>query len=341
MPQTRRRCVADPDYLFAMNPMLQRLVERNALRHHAHHAAGDGTLSSYAIAKSYHRIRSAAISGVKDLLMTAAGVLCAAFALEGFLLPTGFIDGGATGIALLGTVLTPFPLWLLLGLVNAPFIYVAYRLMGKEFAYRTMASIAALALITATVHFPEVTHDKLLVAIFGGFFLGAGIGLAVRGGSVIDGTEVLAIALSRLLHITMGDVITLINILIFAAAATLLSIETAMYSLITYLAASKTMDFVIEGIEEYMGVTIISPKHDEIQRMLVQELGRGVTVYMGKRGYRKGGGTYEVDIIYCVITRLELHKVTHEVEKIDPNAFLVMSSVKDTKGGIVKRRRLH
>ena len=333
--------IGDLFYLFAMNRMLQRLIERNAHRHHAHRAAGDGTYSDYAIAKAYHRLRTSTISSAKDVFLTLCGIFSAAFAIEGFLLPAGFIDGGATGIALLGTILSPLPLWLLLGVVNAPFIYIAYRLLGKDFALRTIGSITVLAFVTATVHFPEVTHDKLLVAIFGGFFLGAGIGLSVRGGSVIDGTEVLAITLSRLLHVTMGDVITMINILIFSVVAMLLSIETAMYSLITYLAASRTMDFVIEGIEEYMGVTIISPKHEEIQRMLTQEMGRGVTVYQGKRGYRKGGGSYEVDIIYCVITRLELHKVTHEVEKIDPNAFLVMSSVKDTKGGIVKRRRLH
>ncbi|HMC96444.1 MAG TPA: YitT family protein, partial [Flavobacteriales bacterium] len=259
--------------------------------------------------------------------------------LKSFLMPEDFIDGGATGLALLGTVITPLPLPVLLLIMNAPFIWVAYRTMGREFAWRTALSIGALALVTATVTFPDVTHDKLLIAVFGGFFLGAGIGLAVRGGSVIDGTEVVAIWLSRKLHVTIGDVITVMNVFIFAAAAKLISVETALYSMVTYLAASRTVDFVVEGIEEYIGITIISPKHDEVKHMLVEDLGRGVTIYQGKRGYRKGGGSYEVDIIYCVITRLEIHKVTHEVERIDPNAFLIMSSVKDITGGIVKKRR--
>jgi uncharacterized membrane-anchored protein YitT (DUF2179 family) len=178
------------------------------------------------------------------------------------------------------------------------------------------------------------------VAVFGGFFLGAGIGLAVRGGAVIDGTEVLAIYLSRKLGTTIGDIIILINVIIFSTAAYFLSIEVAMYSMITYLSASKTLDFLVEGLEEYIGVTIISRQCEEIRQMIINTMGRGVTVYSGKRGYGKQGEMSETDIIYTVITRLELNKLNTEIEKIAPDAFVVMSSVKDTKGGMIKKRPL-
>lgn len=172
------------------------------------------------------------------------------------------------------------------------------------------------------------------------FFLGAGIGLSIRGGAVIDGTEVLAIYLSRKAGTTVGDIIILINILIFSAAAYLLSIEAALYSMVTYLAASRTLDFVIEGIDEYTGVTIISTHNEDIKQMIINTMGRGVTVYNGKQGFGKKGETREIDIIYTVITRLELNKLNLEIMRIDKNAFVVMSSVKDTKGGMIKKRPL-
>ncbi len=172
------------------------------------------------------------------------------------------------------------------------------------------------------------------------FFLGAGIGLSVRGGAVIDGTEVLAIFLSRKLGTTIGDIIILINIIIFGAAAYFLSVEIALYSMVTYLSASKTLDFIIEGIEEYMGVTIISSHNEEIREMIVSTIGRGVTVYNGKRGFGKSGESKNIDIVYTVVTRLELNRLNAEIEKIDPNAFVVMSSIKDTKGGMIKKRPL-
>jgi uncharacterized membrane-anchored protein YitT (DUF2179 family) len=217
---------------------------------------------------------------------------------------------------------------------------MGYKVVGKRFAVKTTIAITGLAVVIATIHFPIITNDKLLVAIFGGFFLGGGIGMAVRGGSVLDGTEVLAIFLSRRFGTTMGDVILIFNILIFSVAAYLLSVETALYSIITYLAASKTVDFIIEGIEEYIGVTIISDKSVEIRRMIIEVMERGVTVYQGKRGFGTHGETKNTDIIYSVITRLELNKLNTEIQKIDDKAFVVMNSVKDTRGGMIKRRPL-
>jgi uncharacterized membrane-anchored protein YitT (DUF2179 family) len=179
------------------------------------------------------------------------------------------------------------------------------------------------------------------VAIFGGFFLGAGIGFAIRGGAVIDGTEVLAIYLSRKFGTTIGDIIIVINVMIFGAAAYFLGMEIALYSMITYLAASKTLDFIVEGLEEYIGVTVVSDKNEEIRQMIINKMGRGVTVYSGKSGYGKRGEMKETDILYTVITRLELNKLNSEIEKIEPSAFVVMNSVKDTKGGMIKKRPLH
>ncbi len=296
--------------------------------------------SSYLLAKRVRKVQILSITWLKDILLIFFGILSAAFGLKSFLLPNLFIDGGATGIALLITEILHWNLALTILFVNTPFVILGFRLIGTQFAVKTAAAIVCLSLVMATFTFPDITHEKILVAIFGGFFLGAGIGLSVRGGAVIDGTEVLAIYLSKKLGTTVGDIITLLNIIIFSAAAYLLSIETAMYSMITYLAASKSVDFIIEGIEEYTGITIISPHSEEIRKMIIHKLGRGVTIYKGKRGFGSHGHREDMDIIYTVITRLEISKLNTEISIIDPNAFVVMNSIKDTRGGMVKKRPL-
>ena len=277
---------------------------------------------------------------IKNFILITLGIFSAAFGFKGFLLTNHFIDGGATGISLLISALTKIPLYILIICVNIPFIILAHQVMGRQFAIKTAMAIAGLALVLAFVTFPNVTDDNLLVAIFGGFFLGAGIGFAIRGGAVIDGTEVLAIFLSRKVGATIGDIIIVINVLIFGAAAYFLGVEIALYSMITYLSASKTLDFIVEGIDEYIGVTIVSSQSEEIRQMIINKMGRGVTVYTGKSGYGKRGETSDVEIIYTVITRLELNKLNTEIEKIEPDAFVVMNSVKDTKGGMIKKRPL-
>lgn len=297
-------------------------------------------VSNFRLAKGLREFKMTFIGILKDFAFIILGVLSAAFGLKGFLLTNHFIDGGATGISLLVSALTPIPLWLLITCINIPFIFMGYKTIGKSFAIKTIIAISALAACIATIDFVDVTQDNLLVAVFGGFFLGAGIGLTVRGGAVIDGTEVLAIYLSKKFGTTLGDVIIAINVLIFSTAAYLLSVEIALYSMLTYLAASKTLDFVVDGIEEYTGVTIISSHNEEIRSMIINKMGRGVTVYNGKRGYGKTGESKEIDIIYTVITRLELNKLNTEIQKIDTNAFVVMSSIKDTKGGMIKKRAL-
>jgi uncharacterized membrane-anchored protein YitT (DUF2179 family) len=236
--------------------------------------------------------------------------------------------------------LTSYPLSVLIIIINVPFIILGYFQIGKSFAVKSVFAIVGLALALTLIDYPIITSDKLLIAVFGGLFLGAGIGLSVRGGCVLDGTEVLAIYLSRKTGLTIGDLLLIFNIIIFSIAAHLLSIEIALYSILTYFAASKTIDFIIEGVEEYIGVTVISTHSEEVRVMITEEMGRGVTIYKGKRGFGKlGENLSQVDIIYSVITRLEINKLQTEIEKIDPNAFIVMNSVKDLKGGMIKKRQ--
>ncbi len=298
--------------------------------------------SRYQRAKEAYRFRVLSFRAFKDMLLLLAGILSAGFGLESFLLPNSFIDGGATGISLLTAEVTRWPLALLLVLINIPFMLLAYRQMGKVFTIKTISAIIGLSLCITFIHYPVITSDKLLVAVFGGFFLGAGVGLAMRGGGVLDGTEVLAVFVSRKTNISVGDIILLFNIVIFSVAARLLSIETALYSILTYLAASKTVDFLIEGIEEYTGVTIISPKSEEICIMITEKMGRGFTVYKGTRGYGKRGHVTasDMDIVFTVVTRLEVSRLRAEIDTIDPYAFVVMQSLKDTKGGMIKKRPL-
>jgi uncharacterized membrane-anchored protein YitT (DUF2179 family) len=323
-----------------MKRFLKQFITNRILQRQTTDANGQPLYSAYLLAKGYRELKVTVKRNIKDVILITAGIFSASFGFKGFLLTNSFIDGGATGISLLISALTKIPLSILLICINIPFIILGYKILGKQFAFKTMAAISGLALCVATVDFPNVTNDNLLVAIFGGFFLGAGIGLAVRGGAVIDGTEVLAIFLSRKFGTTLGDIIIVINVIIFSTAAYFLSIEVALYSMLTYLAASKTLDFIVEGIEEYTGVTIISTHSDELRQMIVDKLGRGITVYSGKRGFGKSGATKDRDILYTVVTRLELNKLTTEIEKLDPNAFVVMSSVKDTKGGMIRKRPL-
>ncbi|MFC2129999.1 YitT family protein [Bacteroidota bacterium] len=278
---------------------------------------------------------------IKDSLIIILGILSAGFGLKGFLLPNAFIDGGVMGISLLVSIKTAIPLALLVVIINIPFLLFGFTQVSKWFVFKSFFAIAGLALALLFIEYPVITTDKLLVAVFGGFFLGAGIGLAIRGGSVIDGTEILAIYLSKKIGFSIGDFITFINIIIFSTAAFLLSIEQALYAILTYLAASKTADFVIEGVDEFTGVNIISEFSDEIRQMITNELGRGVTVFTGKRGYTKEGEVPEpIDIIHTVITRLEISRLKKEVAKIDPKAFLTMMTINDTKGGMIKKKSM-
>ncbi len=271
---------------------------------------------------------------IHDSFFILIGIISAGFGLKGFLLPNMFIDGGVMGISLTIAELTEIPLSILIVAVNLPFLILGFSTISRQFAIKSIIAIILLAVSVHFFPFPIITEDKLLIAVFGGFFLGSGIGLAIRGGSVIDGTEVLAVFISRKTSLTIGDVIMLFNILIFSIASYVFTIEIALYAMLTYLAASKTVDFVVSGIEEYLGVTIISQKNEEIRLAIIENLGRACTVYSGKRGK----SLENTDIIYTLITRLELAKLQTEIDKIDKDAFIVMHSIKDAKGGMIKKR---
>lgn len=297
--------------------------------------------SRYQRAKRSWQKQRSAWGIARGALFMLLGVLSAGFGLRGFLMPNDFIDGGVTGISLLINAKTKFPLAWLIILINIPFILLGWKQISRWFSIKSILAITLLAIVVALAPYPQVTDDPLLVSVFGGFFLGAGIGLTIRGGAVIDGTEILAIFLSRKRSLSVGDFILVFNIIIFSVAAYLLSVDIALYAILTYLAASKTVDFILEGVEEFTGVTIISNRPEEIATFIRQKMGRGLTIYSGKRGFGKRGESYmATDILFTVVTRLEISRLTNEIEKIDPNAFVVMHSIKDSKGGMVKKRPL-
>jgi uncharacterized membrane-anchored protein YitT (DUF2179 family) len=320
-----------------MNPFISKILV-DVARKKIKKKQGSTTVSDEQILPIVRNLQIELSHTIKDSIFIIIGVFAAGFGLKGFLLPNQFIDGGATGISLLLENITKIDLSYLLILVNIPFIILASRTFNLKFAIRSILAIALLAIVVHYVDYPIITEDKLLIAVFGGFFLGLGIGMSMRGGSVIDGTEVLAIFLSRKLSLTIGDVLLIINIIIFSFGAYILSIETALYAILTYLAAAKTVDFVVDGVEEYVGVTIISNHHEELRIMLIEKLRRACTIYAGKGGFGAHGKSYDKDIIYTVVTRLELAKLQTEIDKIDKNAFVIMGIVKDLKGGMIKRK---
>ncbi len=278
----------------------------------------------------------------KEGLLIVLGVMAATFGLRAFLLPNGFLDGGVTGISLIVAETTSWPLSILIVLINIPFLLMGFSSIGRIFATKSIVAILMLALAVHFLPFPSITDDKLLISVFGGFFLGLGIGLSVRGGAVIDGTEVLAVFISKKTALTIGDVILVFNVIIFSVAAYVFSINTALYAVLTYMAASKTVDFVVSGVEEYIGVNIISNHSEEIRLAIIENLGRGCTIYKGKKGFaQRGESLEEIDIVYTLVTRLELARLQTEIDKIDHQAFVIMHKIRDAKGGMIKKRPLH
>ena len=278
-----------------------------------------------------------------DLGLIIAGVIIAGFALQGFLVPNKFFDGGVTGVSLLVHEIYHFNIAYVIVLANIPFIIMGLYSISRSYAVKTLLCIVLLGLCLLYIPYPVITSDKLLVSIFGGFFLGLGIGLTMRAGAAIDGIEVLAVYTLRRTSFTITEIILGLNVIIFSIAAFKFGIPTALYSMLTYFAASKTIDYVIEGIEAYTGVTIISGKSEIIKDRLVNELGRGITIYKGQRGFLPGKFEEHSDcnIIFTVITRLELRKLKNLVSEIDQNAFVFASTIKEAFGGVLKRRHRH
>jgi uncharacterized membrane-anchored protein YitT (DUF2179 family) len=285
---------------------------------------------------------------IKDTISVLIGIAFATVGLEFFIVPNHLLDGGVTGISLLLSFITKMDVSIFIFVINLPFIFMGYKQVGKLFAYKTFLAIMTLSvflLIMHSFHPTAVTKEPILIAVFGGICLGAGIGFAMRGGCVIDGTEVLALFLTRKTSMQVGEIILIINVVIFGVAAALQGIETALYSILTFMAASKTVDFLTNGIEEYTGVTIISEESDKIRKQIIIQLGRGVTIYGGKRGLRgkkaQESGMNNRDIIYTVVTKLELTKVRAIVDEFDKSSFVTTHSISSVRGGMVKARKLH
>lgn len=285
---------------------------------------------------------------IRDTFSILVGIGFATLGLEFFIVPNHLLDGGVTGISLLLSFITKMDVSIFIFLINVPFIFLGYKQVGRWFAIKTFMAIMTLSIVLLVLHSfhpSAITKEPILIAVFGGICLGAGIGFAMRGGCVIDGTEVLALYLTRKTSMQVGEIILIINVLIFAVAAVVQGLETALYSILTFMAASKTVDFLTNGIEEYTGVMIISEESDKIRKQIITQLGRGVTIYSGKRGLRgkkaQESGLNNRDILYTVVTKLELTKVRNIVEEIDNTCFITTHSISSVRGGMVKERKLH
>jgi uncharacterized membrane-anchored protein YitT (DUF2179 family) len=283
------------------------------------------------------------IAHIKDAAYIISGILICGFALKSFLVPNAFFDGGVTGISLLIHELYHINIAIVIVTANLPFIILGIFQVNGRFAWKTLAAIIGVGICLQFVNYPIITSDKLLVCIFGGVFMGTGVGLAIRGGCALDGIEVLALFTLKRSSFTISEIILGINIIIFCIAAFEVSLPTALYSIMTYYAASHMINFVIEGLEEYTGFTIISGKSELIKEKLVMDLGRGITIYKGERGFLKESYqvSHPVDIIFTVVTRLEIRRLRNIVQSIDPNAFMFTGTIKEAAGGVLKKRARH
>lgn len=280
---------------------------------------------------------------IQDALLILSGVIIAAFALKGFMVPNHFFDGGITGISLLVHEIYHINLNIVIFVFNLPLIAIGYVTVGKRFALRTLLGVVLLGICLWLLPVVPMTSDKLLISIFGGVFMGIGVGLVMRAGAALDGMEVLALYTLKKTSFTITEIILGFNVLIFAIAALKFGIETALYSILTYFAATRSIDYVVEGLQAFTGVTIISGNSEAIKHQIVNELGRGITIYKGERGFLPG--KFEVsancDIIFTVITRLELRKLKNVVYEVDPNAFVFANTIKEASGGVIKRKQGH
>lgn len=277
---------------------------------------------------------------LKNLLHIISGAALAVLAMRGFMIPNRFMDGGVTGISILLHEIFHINISVLVIVLNAFFIYLGYRRIGKTFAVQTAIAVILLSLGLFFVHINPITNDKLLIAIFGGILIGTGVGLVIRGGGVIDGAEVIAVFTKRRTGFSNSEIIMLFNTIIFGVAALQFGIETAMYSIITYFTATRATEYVVDGIEEFTAINIISGQQDEIKSFLVNELGKGITVYKGERGYLPGSFDIRTDceIIVTIVTRLEIKQIEDTVKTIDPKAFMYVQRIKEATGGILKAK---
>ncbi|WP_145131757.1 YitT family protein [Paenibacillus sp. Y412MC10] len=288
------------------------------------------------MAKTHKKLSFADL--VKKFVFITVGAVLMAVALEVFLVPNEIIDGGITGISIVFSKVTTFPLGIFLFIINLPFLFLGYKQIGKTFAFSTLYGIAVMSVTTQLLHHVSpFTNEKILAVLFGGLILGLGVGLVIRFGGSLDGTEIVAILLSKRLRMPVGQIIMIMNVFIFIVAGFVFGWDSAMYSIFTYYMASKVMDIVVEGLNESKSVTIISNEYEEISQTIQDRLGRSTTFMYARGGYSKE----DTQVIYCVVTRLELAKLKALVQEIDPKAFIAIEHVSDVLGGNFEKNAIH
>lgn len=290
--------------------------------------------------RALKKVNWKAIFSLRSIAFTVLGVLLAVVGLQGFMVPNNFLDGGVTGISILLLGFVNIHISVLLIILNIPFLILGFRKIGRTFGIQALIAVLLLAAGMYFIQIPVFTTDKVLIAVFGGFFIGLGIGFVIRGGGIIDGLEVIALYTERKSAFTSSEIILALNTLIIIMAAYKFGIEAGMYSILVYFTAMKTTDYVVDGFEEYTALNIISSKSEELKSLVVNDFGKAITVYKGERGYLPESFDVKTDcdVIMTVITRLEIHRIKEAIADIDPNAFLFVHSIKEVKGGIVKRK---
>jgi uncharacterized membrane-anchored protein YitT (DUF2179 family) len=283
------------------------------------------------------------ILSFKSIAFTVLGAFAAVVALQGFMIPNHFLDGGVTGISILAHEIFHVNISLVLLVLNIPFMIAGYKRMGATFAIQAGMAIVLLAIMLQFIHFPTVTQDKILIAIFGGFLIGLGIGLVIKAGGVIDGMEVIAEFSNKKWGLSTSEIVLMINSSIFLTAGIHFGIEAAMYSILTYFTATRTTDYVVDGFEEYTALTIISKDHDLVKSIIVNDFKKAISVYKGERGYLPGSFHIksDCDIVMTIVTRLEMHRIKQAISDADPTAFFYVHSIKEVTGGVIKKTKKH
>jgi uncharacterized membrane-anchored protein YitT (DUF2179 family) len=275
---------------------------------------------------------------VQKYLFLLVGSAIAAVGLEIFLVPNNIIDGGIVGISIMISIFSKIPVGVFTFILNLPFLYIGYKQIGKTFVVSSLFSITTFSIFTTLLHpVPGLTHDVLLATVFGGIVLGAGVGLIIRNGGSLDGTEIIAIILNKNTELSVGQIVMGFNIIIFGVAALVLNWDRALYSMLAYFLAHKAIDIVVEGFEEAKSVMVITDEGEEIADAINARLGRGTTLFEGRGGFSKD----KKDILYTVVTRLEISKLKSIINEKDDNAFLTISDVSDVLGGNTQKRAIH
>lgn len=283
------------------------------------------------------------VFSIKSLLLTIIGVVCAVVAIKGFMIPNHFLDGGLMGISILIHEFYHIDVSIPLVLLNLPFVYIGYKKIGKNFAAHAFLAVILLGIIMHVLPVPEITNDHFLTAVFGGVFVGLGIGFVIRGGGVIDGLEVIAEYSNKKFGLSTNEIIMAINTTIFLIIAFYLGLEKAMYSIVTYYTALKVSDYVVDGFEKLISLTVISPNSDLVKQLIVNDFKKAITVYKGERGNLPGSFNvkHDCDIVVTVVSRLEVHKIKKAIAQVDPAAFTYVQNIGEISGGIVNKRKAH